>query len=58
MQKLLVASQLQQHFNIQQFQGTYTQQNTQQSEIQKDPDEEDQAGDQEYDRESDEEEVC
>ena len=58
MQKLLVASQRQQHFNIQQFHGMYTQQNTQQSEMQKYPDEEDQAGDQEYDRECDEEEVC
>ena len=58
LQTFLVASQQQQHFNIQQFQRMYTQQNTQQSEVQKDPDEEDQESDQEYDRQSDEEEVC
>ena len=58
LQALLVASQQQQHFDIQQFQGMYTQQNTQQSELQKDPDNEVQEGYQKYDRESDEEEVC
>ena len=58
LQALFVASQQQQHFDIQQFQGMYTQQNTQQSELQKDPDNEDQEGDQEYDRESDEKELC
>ena len=57
-QPLLVASQQQQHFDIQQFQGMYTQQNTQQSELQKDPDNESRKGDQKYDSESDEEEVC
>ena len=39
---LLAASQQQQHFHIQQFQGMYTQQYTQQSKLQKDPDNEDQ----------------
>ena len=58
LQELLVASQQQQHFDIQQFQGMYTQQNTQQSELQKDPDNEDQEGGQNYDCESDGEEVC
>ena len=58
LQALLVASQQQQHFDIQQFQCMYTQQNTQQSELQKDPDKEDREDDQKYDRESDEEEVC
>ena len=58
LQALLVASHQQQHFDIQQFQGMYTQQNTQQREQQKDPDNDDQEGDQKYDRESDEEEVC
>ena len=57
LQALLVALQQQQHFDIQQFQGMYIQQNTQQSELQKDPDDEDR-GDQKYDRESGEEEVC
>ena len=54
---ILVASQQQHHFDIQLFQGMYTQQNTQQSELQKDPDNEDQEGAQEYDRESDEDEI-
>ena len=58
LQALLVALQQQQHLDIQQFQGMYTQQNTQQNELQKDPDNEDREGDQKYDRESDEEEVC
>ena len=58
LQALLVASQQQQYFDIQQFQGMCTQQNTQQSKLQKEPDNEDQKGDQEYDRESDAEEVC
>ena len=58
LQALLVASQQQQHFDIQQFQGMYTQQNTQQSELQKDPDDKDREGDQSNDRKSDEEEVC
>ena len=49
LQVLLVASQQQQHFDIQQFQGMYTQQNSQQSEFLKDPDNEDQEGDKEYD---------
>ena len=38
LQALLVASQQQQHFDIQQFECMYTQQNTQQSELQKDLD--------------------
>ena len=38
----MVASQQQQHFNIQQFLGISMQQNTQQRELQKDPDNEDQ----------------
>ena len=58
LQELLVVSQQQQHFDIQQFQGMYIKQNNQQRELQKDPDNEDQEGDQEYDHESDEEEVC
>ena len=58
LQGLLVASQQQQHFDIQQFEGMCTQQNIQQSELQKDPDNEDLEGDQKCDRESDEEEVC
>ena len=58
LQALLVASQQQQHFDIQQFEGMYTQQNTQQSELQKDPDNEDREGGHKCDRESDEEEVC
>ena len=41
----MVASQQQQHFNIQQFLGISMQQNTQQRELQKDPDNEDQEGD-------------
>ena len=57
LQALLVASQQQQHFGIQQFQGIYTQQNTQQSELQKDPNNEDRESDQKHNRESDEEEV-
>ena len=35
LQALLVASQQHQHFDIQQFQSMYTQQNTQQSELKK-----------------------
>ena len=58
LQALLVALQQQQRFDIQQFQGMYTQQNTEQSELQKDPDNDDQEGDQKYDHESDGEEVC
>ena len=46
LQALLVASQQQQHFDIQQF------------DLQKDPDNEDREDDQKYDSESDEEEVC
>ena len=46
LQALLVASQQQQHFDIQQFQVMYAQQNTQQSELQEDPDNGDQEGDQ------------
>ena len=40
----MVASQQQQHFNIQQFLGMSMQQNTQQRELQRDPDNEDQEG--------------
>ena len=57
LQALLVASQQQQYFDIQQFQGIYTHQNTQQSELQKDTNDEDREGDQKHNRESDEEEV-
>ena len=46
LQALLVASQQQQHFDIQQF------------DLQKDPDNEDREDDQKYDSESDKEEVC
>ena len=46
LQALLVASQQQQHFDIQLCQVMYAQQNTQQSESQEDPDNGDQEGDQ------------
>ena len=57
-QALLVASKQQQYFNIREFQGMYTQQNTQQSELHKELNKVDQEVDQKYDGESDEEEVC
>ena len=55
LQALLIASQQQQNFDIQQFQGMYTQWNTQQIELQKNPDNENIERDQEYDQDNDEE---
>ena len=55
LQAFLIASQQQQNFDIQQFQGMYTQWNTQQIELQKNPDNENIERDQEYDQDNDEE---